>query len=114
MYHESCIVYHENMKVIYKRLKTKSGGEQDVIYVASKCVITHNHYLETYLYSPKVDWLSKYGKAHGMIEEEIDVEESIISRLIQIGEIYIYPRGRFHPVDNKEFQDIFNALIKDH
>lgn len=100
------------MKVIYKRLKTKSGGEQDVIIVPNNFVITHNHYLETYLYSPKADWLSKYGKAHGIMEGEIDVDENTISRLREIGEIYIDPRGRFHPVDNEEFHEIFNAILK--
>ena len=100
------------MKVIYKRLKTKSGGEQDVIIVPGSFVTTHNHYLETYLYSPKEDWLSKYDKACGIIEREIDVDEDAISRLREIGEIYIDPRGRLHPVENDEFHHIFNAILE--
>ncbi len=101
-----------DMKIIYKRLKTKSGGEQDVLYVPDKCVILHNLDLETYLYSPKEDWLRKYGKVKGKIENEIEVKESDISRLIEIGEIYIDPRGRIHDIDNMEFRELFGALIR--
>jgi hypothetical protein len=99
------------VKIIYKRLTTKSGGEQDVLYVPSKCVILHNLDLDTYLYSPKGDWLRKYGEVKGKIEKEIQVDEAEISRLREIGEFYIDPRGRIHNVDNKEFRELFDSLI---
>lgn len=101
------------MKVIYKRLNTKSGSDQDVLYVPNRCVITHSHYLDSYLYSPKGDWLRKYGKARAIIEKEIEVDEAMINRLIEIGELYIDPRGRIHDVDNKEFRQIFDSLMGD-
>lgn len=99
------------MKIHYKRLKTKSGGEQDVLYVPDRCVILHNLDLDTYLYSPKEDWLRKYGKVKGKVESEIEVDEVGISRLMEIGEIYIDPRGRIHDIDNKEFRELFDSLI---
>ena len=99
------------MKIHYKRLKTKSGGEQDVLYVPDKCVILHNLDLDTYLYSPKEDWLRKYGKVKGRIEKEIEVDEVGISRLMGIGEIYIDPRGRIHDIDDMGFRELFNSLI---
>lgn len=98
------------MKVIYKRLKTKSGSEQDVLYVPDKCVITHGHYLDNYLYSPKENWLRKYGKARGIIEKEIEVDEASVKRLVEIGELYIDSRGRIHDIDNEEFRLIFDSL----
>ncbi len=99
------------MKIIYKRLTTKSGGEQDILYVPSKCVILHNLDLDTYLYSPREDWLRKYGKVKGRIEKEIEVDEAEISWLMEIGEIYIDPRGRIHDVDNEEFRELFDFLM---
>jgi hypothetical protein len=99
------------MKIIYKRLITKSGGEQDVLYVPGRCVMTHNHYLDTYLYSPKEDWSRKYGKARGIIEKDVEVDEAKVNRLIEIGELYIDPRGRIHNIDNKEFRELFDSLI---
>ncbi len=99
------------MKIIYKCLKTKSGGEQDVLYVPDKCVILHNLDLDTYLYSPKEDWLRKYGKVKGKVESEIEVDETEIKKLIDIGEIYIDPRGRIHDIDDMEFRELFNSLI---
>jgi hypothetical protein len=98
------------MKIIYKRLATKSGSEQDVLYVPDKCVITHSHYLGNYLYSPKEDWLRKYGKANGIIEREIEVDEGSVNRLMEIGELYIDPRGKIHDIDNEEFRRIFDSL----
>ena len=99
------------MKVLYKRLKTKSGGEQDVLYVPDNCVILHNLDLDTYLCSPKEDWLRKYGKVKGRVEKEIEVDEIEISKLMEIGEIYIDPRGRIHDIDDMEFRELFNSLI---
>ena len=99
------------MKILYKRLKTKSGGEQDVLYVPDRCVILHNLELDTYLYSPKEDWLRKYGKVMGKTEQELEVDEIDISRPMGIGEIYIDPRGRIHDIDNKEFRELFASLI---
>ena len=99
------------MKIIYKRLTTKSGGEQDVLYVPDNCVILHNIFLDTYLYSPKEDWLRKYGKVKGKVEKEIEVDETEISWLMKIGEIYIDPRGRIHDIDNEEFRKLFDSLI---
>lgn len=100
------------MKIIYKRLATKSGGEQDVLYVPERCVITHNLDLNTYLYSSKEDWLKKYGKAKGKKEKEINVDEKLISRLSKIGEIYTDPRGRIHNIDDEEFRDLFDSLVE--
>jgi hypothetical protein len=97
--------------IIYKRLTTKSGGEQDILYVPGKCVILHNLDLDIYLYSPKEDWLRKYGKVKGKVEKEIEADEAEISWLMEIGEIYIDPRGRIHDIDNEEFRDLFNSLI---
>jgi len=37
----------------------------------------------------------------------------MINRLIEIGELYIDPRGRIHDVDNKEFRQIFDSLMGD-
>ena len=36
---------------------------------------------------------------------------TIIKKLIDIGEIYIDPRGRIHDIDNKEFRELFDSLI---
>jgi hypothetical protein len=99
------------MKILYKRLPTKSGGEQDVLYVPDRCVILHNLDLDIYLYSPKEDWLRKYGKVKGRIEKEIEVDETEISKLMEIGEIYIDPRGRIHDIDDKGFRESFDSLI---
>jgi hypothetical protein len=98
------------MKVVYKRLVTKSGSEQDVLYVPDKCVITHSHYLDNYFYSPKEDWLRKYGKAKGIIERVIEVDEASVNRIVEIGELYIDPRGRIHDIDNEEFRLLFKSL----
>jgi len=65
-----------NVKIIYKRLTTKSGEEQDVLYVPGNCVILHDLDLGTYLYNPKEDWLRKYGKVNGKLEKEIEVDEA--------------------------------------
>ena len=100
------------MKILYKRLKTKSGGEQDVLYVPDKCVILHNLDLDTYLCSPKEDWLRKYGKVKGREEKQIEVDEIKISKLNEIGEIYIDPRGRIHDIDDMEFRELFGTLIR--
>src|SRR3972149_5355972 len=99
------------MKIHYKRLKTKSGGEQDVLYVPDRCVILHNLDLDTYLYSPKEDWLRKYGKVKGRIEKEIEVDEVGIRRLMGIGEMYVHGRGRIHDIDDMGFRELFNSLI---
>ncbi|HSE83326.1 MAG TPA: hypothetical protein VLB01_02110 [Thermodesulfobacteriota bacterium] len=99
------------MKIIYKRLTTKSGGEQDVLYVSGRCVITHNLDLDTYLYSSKEDWLRKYGKAKGKTEKEIDADYKLINRLGEIGQMYTDPRGKIHDVDNNEFRELFDSLV---
>lgn len=100
------------MKVLYKRLLTKSGGEQDVIYVPGICVITYNHLLDTYLFSPKESWLRKYEKARGKFEKEIEVDYRKILRLVEIGKLYIDPRGKLHSIEDIEFKNLFNSLVK--
>ena len=99
------------MKIIYKQLTTKSGGEQDVLYVPERCVITHNLGLDSYLYSSKEDWLRKYGRAKGKKVREIEVDDKLIDRLSEIGGLYIDPRGRIHNIDNREFRELFDSLI---
>ncbi len=64
------------MKIIYKRLTTKSGVEQDILYVPGNCVILHNIFLDAYLFIPREDWLRKYGKVKGRIEKEIEADEA--------------------------------------
>ncbi len=99
------------MKILYKRLRTKSGGDQDVLYIPGRCVILHNLDLDIYLYSPKKAWLRKYGSVTGKMERELEANEIEISRLMEIGEIYIDPRGRIHDIDNKEFRELFHSLV---
>jgi hypothetical protein len=50
--------------------------EQDILYVPGNCVILHNIFLDAYLFSPREDWLRKYGKAKGRIEKEIEADEA--------------------------------------
>ncbi len=99
------------MKIIYKRLITKSGQEQDVLYVPGRCVMTHTLDVDTYIFSPKKSWLKIFEKAKGKLELELEVNDSDVDRLAEIGKRHIDEKGRLLDIDNEEFRSFFNLMI---
>ncbi len=98
------------MKLIFKVLKTKTGGEQEAIIVPGRCVITHNIDLDTYLYSSKRDWIGKYTKTRGKWEGEIEVTGEVVEAMMEIGEHYTDPRGKIHNIENEAFRETFQKI----
>lgn len=99
--------------LIYKLVKSKKANSlQDVLIYCDLYLFLYSRLTNEYRFTDRKKWLENFNKAtaiHSLIIEEYKVDE--LNKMVEIG-TRSKINSKIIPIDDKEFQYLFNLQIK--
>ena len=99
--------------LIYKLVKSKKVDSlQDILIYCDLYLFLYSRLTNEYRFTDRKKWLENFNKAtaiHSLIIEEYKVDE--LNKMVEIG-TRSKINSKIIPIDDKEFQYLFNLQIK--
>ena len=99
--------------LIYKLVKSKKVDSlQDILIYCDLYLFLYSRLTNEYSFTDRKKWLENFNKAtaiHSLIIEEYKVDE--LNKMVEIG-MRSKINSKIIPIDDKEFQYLFNLQIK--
>lgn len=99
--------------LIYKLVKSKKVDSlQDILIYCDLYLFLYSRLTNEYRFTDSKKWLENFNKAtaiHSLIIEEYKVDE--LNKMVEIG-MRSKINSKIIPIDDKEFQYLFNLQIK--